>query len=151
MPHCQLYYHLVWTTKNRERWITPEVEPAIHGRLRSKAVGLGAELYALDGVEDHVHMVVSIPPRLSVAEFIGKVKGSSSTSINRTSLLAFQFYWQTEYGAYTVSKSRLRQVIAYVESQKQRHAERRLYEELEPPPIPCARRTATEKTDQVIA
>lgn len=135
MPHRQLYYHLVWTTKHRERWITPEVEATIHGRLRSKGIGLGAEIYAVNGVEDHVHMVVSIPPRLSVAEFIGQVKGSSSAYINRTSLLGFHFAWQTEYGAYTVDKSRLRQVIAYVESQKQRHADRDVDAALEPPPI----------------
>lgn len=132
MPHCQLFYHLVWSTYQREPWITTRVEPKIHGRLRSKACGLGAEIYALNGVEDHVHLVVSIPPRLSVSEFVGQVKGVSSTWINRTDLLGFRFAWQAEYGAYTIEKKRLRHFVAYVESQKERHAKRDLVPALEP-------------------
>jgi putative transposase len=62
MPYWQLFYHVVWGTKYRERLLTAEVEPVIFGLLRGKAVGLGATLFGLNGVEDHVHMVVSIPP-----------------------------------------------------------------------------------------
>jgi len=145
MPHCQLYYHLVWSTRNREPWITPEVEPVIYGRLRSKAVGLGGEIYALNGVEDHVHMIVSIPPRLAVSTFVGQLKGVSSAWLNRTSLLGFRFAWQSEYGAYTIEKKRLRHFVAYVESQKERHADRSLVPVLEPPAAPSSATPSTTR------
>jgi putative transposase len=71
LPYYQLYYHIVWATKFRSPLLTPEVEPVIHGYCRSKAVGLGATVYALNGAEDHVHLVVTIPPSISVAKFVG--------------------------------------------------------------------------------
>lgn len=135
MPYCQLYYHLVWSTRNREPWITRDVEPTIHGRLRAKAIGLGAELYALDGIEDHVHMVVSIPARLAVAEFIGQVKGATSTWINKNGLFDFRFKWQAEYGAFSIEKHRLHHYVSYVEKQKQHHAAGDLIAALEPPSV----------------
>jgi REP element-mobilizing transposase RayT len=55
MPFWQLYYHIVWSTKNRQPLLTPDVEPAIYGLLRKKAVDLGASIYALNGYLDHVH------------------------------------------------------------------------------------------------
>jgi putative transposase len=64
VPYCQLFYHLVWATKDRAPLLTAEVEPILHGLLRSKAVRLGAQVFALNGIEDHVHLIASIPPSL---------------------------------------------------------------------------------------
>ena len=72
MPYWQLFYHLVWTTKDREPLLSRDVEPVIYGFLRSKAVGLGATLFALDGAADHVHVVAAIPPGMAVAKFSGR-------------------------------------------------------------------------------
>ena len=58
MPYWQLFYHIVWSTKNREPLLTPEIEPIIYGYLRAKAIGLGAVVFALNGVLDHVHLVL---------------------------------------------------------------------------------------------
>ena len=75
MPYWQLFYHLVWSTKNRQPFLTPSVEPIIFGFLRSKAIALGGVVFAINGMFDHVHMLVSIPPRIAVADFVGQVKG----------------------------------------------------------------------------
>lgn len=63
MPYWQLFYHIVWSTKDRLPLLTPEAEPIIYGFLRGKAIGLGATLFALNGIADHVHMVAAIPPK----------------------------------------------------------------------------------------
>ena len=76
MPYCQRFYHLVWSTKDREPLLEPEIEESILGFLKAKATGLGAVLYALGGTEDHVHMVVSIPPSIAVAKIRGPGQGS---------------------------------------------------------------------------
>jgi putative transposase len=75
MSYWQLFYHLVWATKNREPFLTPAIEKHIYGSLISKAVGLRGVVYALGGRVDHVHMVVSIPPNMAVARFVGQIKG----------------------------------------------------------------------------
>ena len=121
MPYCQLLFHLVWTTKGREPLLTPEIEPTVHGLLRSKAVQLEAQVFALDGTEDHVHMVVSIPPKLAVARFVGQVKAAASTLFNKAHPTRPAFFWQEEYGAFTLDLKRLPNHVAYVEQQKEHH------------------------------
>lgn len=121
MPYYQLFYHLVWATKNREPLLTPEVEPIIHNYLRTKAVGLGAIVFALNGVEDHVHIVASIPPKMAVATFIGQIKAVASTKFNKSYRDHPSFFWQTEYGAFSFDGKRLPNYIAYVQRQKEHH------------------------------
>jgi len=123
MPYWQLFYHLIWATKRREPLMTPAVAPEIYGFLRSKAIGLGATVFAVNGVADHVHMVVAIPPRLAVATFIGQVKGVASAKVNKAGLIGTPFYWQEEYGVFSFDAKRLPNFIAYVERQQQHHAD----------------------------
>ena len=123
MPFTQLFYHLVWSTKNRQRLLTPEVEPIIHTYLRMKASGLGAIIFALNGWVDHVHIVVTVPPKIAVATFVGQIKAVASTKFNQTYPDLPQFYWQAEYGAFTFDGKRLPNYIKYVEHQKEHHAQ----------------------------
>jgi putative transposase len=121
MPYWQLFYHLVWSTKNRQPLLTPEAEKHIYGFLTSKAVGLKGVVYAIGGTVDHVHMVVSIPPAISVSKFIGQVKGVASTKFNKSGISDVRFKWQDEYGAFSFDAKRLPNYIAYVEHQKEHH------------------------------
>jgi putative transposase len=123
MPYWQLFYHFVWSTKNREPLLTPEVEPLVHGFLRAKAVGLGATVLALNGVADHVHLVAIVPPRLALATFIGQVKGVTSATMNKAGLTPTPFFWQEEYGVFSFDQKRLPNFVHYVEHQKQHHAQ----------------------------
>ncbi len=122
MPYHQLFYHLVWSTQDREPLLTPDVEPIVHDLLRTKAIGLGATVFALNGWVDHAHMVVSIPPVIAVSKFIGQVKGSTSTRFNKGGHGAVLF-WQDEYGAFTFDAKRLPNYIAYVQRQKEHHSQ----------------------------
>ena len=124
MPYWQLFYHAVWATKNRAPLLTPEVEPIIYGFLRSKATRLGATVFALNGTVDHVHIVVSIPPRIAVAKFIGQIKAVASTRFNKSGLSPIPFFWQDEYAVFSFDRKRLPNYIAYVERQKEHHAQR---------------------------
>ena len=121
MPYWQLFYHIVWATKERMPLLTPEVEPTIHGFLRGKASGLGATVFALNGTDEHVHMVVSIPPKLSIAKFIGNVKGVASARYNKSHPDSTPLFWQRGYGVFSFQKGQLRNFVAYVDRQKEHH------------------------------
>jgi putative transposase len=131
MPYWKLFYHVVWATRLRERAIHSGIEPIVHDLLRSKAVGLGATVFALNGMEDHVHLVISVPPKLALADFIGKVKGSSTARFNKSGLLDRPLYWQEEYGILSFDLKRLSRYVAYVENQKAHHARAELIPLLE--------------------
>jgi REP element-mobilizing transposase RayT len=121
MPYCQLYYHLVWTTRRREPLLTAAAEPVIFDHIRWKAVELGGAVFALDGTADHVHLVAAVHPRVPVASFVSQVKAAAATKFNRRSPEE-PLHWDEEYGAMTFDGKRLPYVIAYVERQKGHHA-----------------------------
>ncbi len=131
MPFYKLFYHVVWATKQRQPLITAELEPTAYDYIRRKAMGLEGTVYALNGLADHVHLVVSIPPRIAVATFIGQVKGVTSSKINKDNPGAVPLYWQEEYGVFSFDEKRLPNFVGYVERQKHHHAEGRLYGVLE--------------------
>ena len=126
MPFLQLFYHLVWATKGRRRLITPDLEPALYGFMRSKAIGLGGTVYAIGGIEDHVHVVASVPPSIALSTFVGQVKGVSSAHTNKgRGLDAPRFAWQEDYGAFTFDAKRLPYLVKYAQQQKAHHAQQR--------------------------
>ena len=121
MPHSRLYYHVVWGTKNREPRITTQIEPLLHDFIRSKAIGLGGYIYAINGTEDHIHLVVHIPRTIPVSQYVGKIKGSSSAQLNKLNLCTDKFYWQSEYSIFTISEFMIPRLIQYTENQKVHH------------------------------
>jgi len=131
MPYWQLFYHFVWGTKKREPSLTADVEAAVHELLRGKAVGLGATVFALNGMPDHVHLVAAVPPSIAVSEFIGQVKGVASAKFNQARLRDLPLYWQEEYGVFSFHQKVLSNFVAYVAQQKQHHAEGHLLPVLE--------------------
>jgi REP element-mobilizing transposase RayT len=123
MSYWQLFYHIVWSTKQRQPLITPQIEPLIYDFLRAKAISLGGVVFAINGMEEHVHVVASIPPRIAVAKFVGQLKGVSSAKINKMrGIEEPRFAWQAEYGVFSFDHKRLPNVVAYVNRQKEHHA-----------------------------
>lgn len=127
MSFWRLYYHIVWTTKNRLPLITSELEPDFYRYLSAKINEIGCIPHALGGMEDHIHFVVSIPPRMSISEFVKKVKGSSSRFANQRGTFA----WQRSFGVFSLGAKQLPMALEYVENQKTRHKNKNLISWLE--------------------
>jgi len=123
MPYHRLFYHMVWGTKNREPFIQLEFEASLHNVIAAKAKELEAFVYAVGGIEDHVHLVASVLPKIALADFMGQVKGNSSHFVNHTLSLSYHFQWQTEYGVVSFGGKQLDLVVKYVKNQRQHHAE----------------------------
>ncbi|MFN8485366.1 MAG: IS200/IS605 family transposase [Anaerolineae bacterium] len=131
MPYWQLHYHLIWATKDHEPVITPEFEPKLWDYLRGKGLDLGGKVHAVGGVADHVHIAVSIPPRIAVASYIGQLKGASSHWMTHLAGHPAPFEWQDGYGAFSFSRRSLPQVVQYVLHQHEHHQKGNLIEEME--------------------
>jgi len=122
MPFWRSFAHLVWTTRNREPLIRAELEAALYACLVAKAAEMGCYVQAINGVADHVHLVLSIPPRYSVSDVVKNLKGSSSHFVNHE-LSPGQppFAWQRGYGYLSLGESQCARAVAYVENQKEHH------------------------------
>ena len=121
MAFWRLYYHLVWATKNREPLIRTEIETRLYAYIVAKASELGVYVYAIDGWYDHVHLVVSIPPKHAVAYIVKRLKGASSHDINQEGALDQHFAWQRGYGALSLGGRQRAEAEAYVADQKRHH------------------------------
>ena len=121
MPFHRLYYHLVWATEKREPVITPEMEQELYAAICSKVKALGGYVFALNGHEDHVHLAGSIPPKVSVSDFVGQVKGSSSFHINHLPGDRPRLQWQREYGVMSFRRTDVERIVEYIERQKEHH------------------------------
>lgn len=123
MPYSRLFYHIILGTKNREPLIQIEFEESLHNVIAAKGKDLGSFVYAVGGIEDHIHLVASVPPRIAMADFIGQVKGNSSHWVNHELALSYQFNWQAEYGVVSFGGKQLDVVVKYVKNQRQHHLE----------------------------
>ncbi|HEX8906770.1 MAG TPA: IS200/IS605 family transposase [Longimicrobiaceae bacterium] len=118
-PFTQLYIHLVWATWDRLPLLSSELLEVVDRAVRHECVELNVEVEAFGGVADHVHLLVRIPARVSVADLVKQVKGATSHLINQR--LKVPFKWQGGYGAFSVSKAVLPRVRDYVLNQQQHH------------------------------
>lgn len=131
MPYWKLYYHFVWGTKNRLPLINSSFEEELYKVITAKVKKLEGYLHAVGGMNDHIHIAVSIPPKTAPATFIGEVKGNSSHFVNHVIKPDFEFYWQTEYGVLSFGEKNLSSVVAYIHNQKEHHAKGSLIEAME--------------------
>jgi putative transposase len=125
MPYWRLFYHAVWGTKNRLALIDPTWEKDLHGYIWGKATALECMPHAIGGMRDHIHVAISIPPKLSVATLIGQLKGASSHHVNKR-YTDGSFMWQAEYGVLSFSEKSLSRIVDYVNNQKKHHADNTL-------------------------
>ena len=126
MTYWRLHYHILWATYERQPIIRPEREKMFYGVLYRKAEELGVKVHAGGNVEDHVHVVLSIPPILAVAECVRQIKGASAHALNRIPGSDGQFKWQGGYDALSVGERSLEVVMEYAARQKEHHRSNKL-------------------------
>ena len=130
MPYWRLFYHITWGTKNRLALIESAWVSDLYGYLWGKATALECIPHTIDGMPDHIHVVISILPKVAVAELIGQLKGASSHQINEN-YADGSFAWQAEYGIVSFSEKALPIIVKYVRNQKEHHAQNTIKEALE--------------------
>ncbi|MBN1310461.1 MAG: IS200/IS605 family transposase [Anaerolineae bacterium] len=119
MAYWRLYCHIVWAVKGRASLIKPEMEDAVYRIIGHKCSDQGGFAYAVNGIEDHVHVVAAVPPTIALSDFVKGLKGSSSRFIHTE--YQTPFAWQSGYGIFTVSERNLATAIQYVRHQKEHH------------------------------
>lgn len=127
----EMFAHLVWATRERRPSVHSGVEDQIFGCIRGEVARLKCDVLALNGLPDHVHLVVKLHSTIAVARLAQAVKGVSSGMANNELGFEGAFDWQDHYAAFSVSRSHLKRVIGYVDRQKQRHATGNLWAEWE--------------------
>lgn len=119
--YCNLLYHIVFSTKRREPWLTPEIRPRTHQYLGGAIRDENGIALIVNGTADHVHILAKLRQDKAISKLIGELKANSSGWISRTFENCAGFAWQEGYGAFTVSESMLSKVHRYIERQEKHH------------------------------
>ena len=129
--YTEAFYHFVWATRKREWFVTEPIERELYRYIEGRCRPMKVFVYALNGMADHVHLVVSLPTSLSVADFMETIKGASAHFVNHLPTYEGCLYWQSGYGLLTFTKDDLPRIVRYVERQKVRHASGNLSAKME--------------------
>ena len=127
--HQQLLYHIVFSTKNRKPVLTDGFREEVFAYMAGTCDKLEGTAIKIGGFYDHAHLLVRIPAKTAVSEFVGSLKCNTSKHINDTSRKIEKFGWQDGYGAFTVSVSQKDGVLKYIEKQMVHHSEHRFEDE----------------------
>ena len=112
-----VYVHAAWATWERLPLLTDAIERAIHRAIAAECAKLRAEVIAIGGVPDHVHLLVRLPTALSVADLLKQAKGSTAHLVTHEPTPGQYFRWQPGYGVVSVSPRHLPQVADYIARQ----------------------------------
>jgi REP-associated tyrosine transposase len=119
--YASLFYHIVFSTKNRIEFIRPEIEERVWAYIGGIARKHKMTAIQIGGVEDHIHALLMAPPTLAPSEIAKYLKGDSSKWIHEEFHDLRHFGWQDEYGAFSVSKSNVPSVVKYIQDQREHH------------------------------
>ena len=119
MSYTNLLYHVVFGTKGRLPVINAEIRPRLHQYMGGTVRGLGGIALEINGIADHVHLLVKLKPTICLSDFLRDLKSNTSTWAKDNGLPAFS--WQRRYGAFTVSESQIETVRRYIRNQEIHH------------------------------
>jgi REP element-mobilizing transposase RayT len=124
-----LLVHLIYSTKDRYPFILPEIEPELYAYTSTILRELGCPSLAMNGTEDHVHILFRLSRTRTMAEIVEEVKSSTSKWIKTKGGILTRFYWQSGYGAFSIGESGVKALKAYIANQKEHHRKKTFQDE----------------------
>ena len=119
--YSSLFFHIVFSTKNRQPFIDENIEPELYAYMSSIATSNGSYVHKIGGVSDHVHLFTTLPRTLSISDLLEEIKKNSSKWIKTKGQHYCDFSWQKGFGAFSVSESQHDAVSVYIANQKEHH------------------------------
>jgi len=129
MSYRQIYYHIVFGTKNRETTITDahctELYKYIWGIINNNK----CKLYRINGMEDHIHILSDLNPTICLSDYIKIIKVASNTWMKDSGKFPQFKGWQDGFGAFTCSVNEKDLIVNYIKNQKEHHKTESFYDE----------------------
>jgi len=129
--YAEINLHITWHTKESTPLLVPKIETIVHQYLRGRCIETpGVYIHEIGGIETHIHLCLSMTPTITVSDFIGQLKGSSSHDANQK-FGHKVVEWQTGYGVVSFGTRDLEWVKEYVRNQRERHGSGKIEDRLE--------------------
>jgi putative transposase len=122
MSFLKIWIHLVFSTKNREPFLTKDIRYKVHQHIIENCKEKDIFIIAVNGYTDHLHCLISLGKEQSIAKIAQLIKGESSFWINKNEICKTKFSWQDDYFAVSVSESQVGTVKKYIQNQEAHHS-----------------------------
>lgn len=119
--YTKLINHIVFSTKNRQPFISQQIEAELHKYIGGIIRGIEGSCLEINGMPDHVHILALLPPKIAVSDALRDIKANSSKWVHETKRDLQRFGWQDGFSAFSVSKSQVEPVRKYIVEQKLHH------------------------------
>ncbi len=129
MSYIKILIHSVWATKNRLPLLDKKIRNEVINHIRENAKEKGIFIDHINGVEDHIHCLISMSADQNISNLIHLIKGESSFWINKNKKIPNRFEWQDEYFAVSVGHSQVDTIRAYIRNQEEHHRKQTWEEE----------------------
>ncbi|MFZ0061898.1 MAG: IS200/IS605 family transposase [Pyrinomonadaceae bacterium] len=120
----RIYIQAVFAVSGRQSLIMPKFKEELYKYITGIVRNQGQKLIAINGVEDHLHMLIGLRPAMALADLIRDVKADSSNFVNDNKWVRGKFSWQEGYGAFSYGHSQLDTIIRYIQNQEEHHRRR---------------------------
>jgi len=130
-PSVYLFVHVICTVQGREKLLAKPVRKVLFVHMQKEGEAKGLKILEVNGVEDHMHLLVQLMPSQNLAQVVRSIKAASSDWLNENRLLATPFEWEETYYALSVSPSSVKQVKDFIGKQEEHHKVKDLDAELE--------------------
>ncbi|SHG55297.1 REP element-mobilizing transposase RayT [Flavobacterium micromati] len=127
--YSQLYVQVVFAVKGRQNLISNTWKDELSKYITGIVTNEGQKLIAINGVSDHIHILIGIKPNKALSDLVRDIKANSSRFINEKAWVNGKFEWQTGFGAFSYSHSNLTNVIRYIQNQEEHHKAKTFKEE----------------------
>ena len=127
--YISCYVHYVFSTKNQKKWLKSDIREKLYPYMGGICRENNFKLIKAGGVDDHLHLLVSLPSTITIAKAIQYLKGGSSRWIHETFGNMKDFAWQEGYGAFTIGVSQIDQTKIYITNQEDHHRKKTFREE----------------------
>ena len=131
MSHISLLYHVIFRTKYGEPTISELYEKKLYSYISGFIKNKNGILFAIGGKPDHIHLLLFIPPTISISEFIKILKAETSKWIKESPYFTKFLGWNSGYAIFSHSNENKETIINYINNQKEHHRKHIFYEELE--------------------
>ena len=127
--YTQIYIHIVFSVKGRQSLIKQSWKDELFKYICGIVNAKKQKVYAIGGIADHIHILVSIKPDVALSDIVRDIKANSSKWINERRLIEGKFQWQEGFGAFSSAQSQLAKIIKYINNQERHHEIRSFKEE----------------------
>lgn len=119
--YSKLIYHLIWSTKTRKPFIQNDFKKRIYAYIRKVIEDKEQQLFAINGMPDHIHLLVGLSIKTDIADFVRDIKVSSTKWMKSKEINVIDFAWQEGYSVFTVGYSTFNSVVGYINNQEEHH------------------------------